>query len=145
MKRFLVSLLVVGCFILPLTSYASGDIYNMDIKNAMKLMPEKVKNELDDFKFYFGKDSKPLTSSVIGTIHTSTRTNGFLKSYQKSCNWVFYSALINLGKKAKAMGGNGVANIESNWENNPTSSNETYVCVNGFLMSGVALKGDVIK
>ena len=43
------------------------------------------------------------------------------------------------------MDGKGVANIESNWKNNPTSSNETYVCANGFMMSGVALKGDVIK
>lgn len=117
----------------------------MSIESAMKLMPEKVKNQLGDFKFYFGKDSKPLTSSVAGTIHTSNRTNGVLKSYQKSCNWAFYSALIDLEKQAKAMDGKGVANIESNWKNNPTSSNKTYVCANGFMMSGVALKGDVIK
>ncbi|WP_150467971.1 excinuclease [Francisella sp. SYW-9] len=145
MRKSLISLVVASCVVLPLTGYASDDVYNMSIKNAMKLMPKDVKNQIGDFKFYFGKDSKPLTSSITGTIHTSNRTNGVFKSYQKSCNWVFYSALIDLEKQAKAMGGNGVANIESNWKNNPTSSKDTYVCGDGLIMSGVALKGDVIK
>ena len=67
------------------------------------------------------------------------------KSAQKACDWVFYSALLNLKQQAKNMGGNAVANIESNWKNHATSSSKKYMCANGLWVSGVALKGTVIK
>ncbi|AJI55026.1 putative excinuclease ATPase subunit [Francisella philomiragia] len=145
MKKILLSLVAAGCFVLPLSVYASDDIHDVSIKNAMEVMPDKVKNKLGDFKFYFGKDSKPFDYSAEGTIYTSKRTNGTFKHYEKSCNWAFYSALIDLKEQSQAAGGKGVADIESNWKNNPTSSKDTYVCGEGLLMSGVALKGLIIK
>ncbi|WP_245806462.1 excinuclease [Francisella halioticida] len=129
----------------PMLNYASNDIYNMEIKNAMDSMPKKVKTQLGDFKFYFGKDSKPFEYTKGETIYTSNRSNGVLKSNLKACNWVFYSALIDLKKQAQAVNGKGVANIESNWKNNPTNNSKTFVCAEGLIMTGVALKGNIIR
>lgn len=117
---------------------------NYNINQAMSSMPTKVKTQTTDFKFYFGKNSAPAGAKDLGEITTSRRANAFAKDPVASCNWVFYSALLSLESQAKEMGGNGVANIQSNWKNNTTSSTDTYVCENGLWMSGVALKGDVI-
>ncbi|WHN65945.1 excinuclease [Cysteiniphilum sp. QT6929] len=118
---------------------------NYNINQAMNSMPTKVKTQTTDFKFYFGKNSAPTGAKDLGEITTSRRANAFAKDPVASCNWVFYSALLSLENQAKEMGGNGVANIQSNWKNNTTSSTDTYVCENGLWMSGVALKGNAIK
>ena len=55
----------------------------------------------------------------------------------------------NEEKKKKSIvvkeGGNAVVNIVSNYKNKETSSETEYMCGNGALMAGVALKGTVIK
>ena len=116
---------------------------NYNINQALSSMPTKVKTQTTEF--YFGKNSAPAGAKDLGEITTSLRANAFAKEPVVSCNWVFYSALLSLESQAKEMGGNGVANIQSNWKNNTTSSTDTYVCENGLWMSGVALKGNAIK
>ena len=143
MKKIItISALVLG---LVSTSFASDDMHNISIKNAMDSMPADVKTKIGDVKFYFGKDSAPAGTKVVGTLMPSLRTNGFLKDETVSCNRVFYSDLIQMAQDAKAHGGTAVANIQSNWQHNTTSSSETFVCAAGLWMSGVALKADVIK
>ncbi|WP_119343193.1 YgdI/YgdR family lipoprotein [Facilibium subflavum] len=118
---------------------------NYNINHALNTMPTDMKQQTEGFHYYFGKNSAPFGAKDLGPIRTSRRTNAFAKEPVKSCNWVFYSALLELKQQAQALGGNGVANIQSNWKNNATSSKETYVCENGLWMSGVALIGDAIK
>jgi len=49
-----------------------------------------------------------------------------------------------LRDKAKSVGANAVVNIRSNYRNNTTSSATTFKCGSGMLMSGVALKGEIV-
>ncbi|TNF66742.1 MAG: excinuclease [Gammaproteobacteria bacterium] len=147
MKKFLQSLLlalvVVISFIISACSSNTG-VSNYDINQAMTGIPPDVKQQLGDFKFYFGK-SAGWSAKELGPVKTSLRTNAFAKNPQVSCNRVFYSALISLKKQAQKLGGNAVANIQSNWKDNKVSSKATYVCDNGLWMSGVALTGTAVK
>jgi uncharacterized protein YbjQ (UPF0145 family) len=54
------------------------------------------------------------------------------------------SALIQLRDYASTRGGNAVVNVRSNWRNVESASSTEYQCGVGFLMAGVALKGDVV-
>ncbi|WP_395947319.1 excinuclease [Caedibacter taeniospiralis] len=143
-KLLLASLGFSGTLLMSACTSNTG-LGNYNINQAMTTMPPKVKTETGDFKFYFGNNSAPFGAKTLGEIKTSRRANAFAKDPVASCNWVFYSALLNLKHQAQAIGGNAIANIQSNWKNNASASIETYVCDNGLWMSGVALKGDAIK
>jgi uncharacterized protein YbjQ (UPF0145 family) len=55
------------------------------------------------------------------------------------------SAVLELQERAVKEGGDAVVGIKSNWKNQETVSDTEYVCADGSLMSGVALKGTVVK
>lgn len=141
---------ILKVLILPLTliSFAACSpnigVQKYNIDQAMTGMPANVKGELGDFKFYFG-ESGPFTAKKLGPVDTVRRTNAWGKTALESCNWVFYSALIALKDQAQKMGGNGVANIQSDWKHEPFSDKNQFVADNGFLMSGIALTGEAIK
>ncbi|MEY8714593.1 excinuclease [Francisella philomiragia] len=144
-KILMLSAVVISSIYLAGCSSGANGVFDMSIPNAQESMPSNVKDQVGDFKFYFGKDSAPLMSKDLGSVQTSVRTNGVFKDSNKSCNWVFYSALLKLKEQAQARGATGVANIQSNWKNNTTSSDKTFVCGKGNMMSGVALIGTAIK
>ena len=52
----------------------------------------------DSVKFYFADQQTPKVASKITSDKTSQRTNGFGKSAEKACNWVFLSAMLALQK-----------------------------------------------
>ena len=96
-------------------------------------------------RFYFGNSPTPeVARRVEDNVTTSVRTRKFGRSTEEACQWVMLSALIELRTHAEAVGGNAVVNIRSNWRNVETSSRTEYQCAAGFLMAGVALKGDVV-
>ncbi|TWI66341.1 hypothetical protein IP91_02153 [Pseudoduganella lurida] len=99
----------------------------------------------DNVKFYFGDQPTPKVLSKITSDKTSQKTNGFGKAAEKSCNWVFLSAMLSLKKKAEEVGANAVINIVSNYNNKEMSSATEFECHDGAIMSGVALKGDFVK
>jgi uncharacterized protein YbjQ (UPF0145 family) len=53
--------------------------------------------------------------------------------------------MLQLQKRAHAVGANAVVNIVSNYGNVPMSSETEFECHDGAIMSGVALKGDFVK
>ena len=55
------------------------------------------------------------------------------------------SYYVALKERALKEGGNAVVEIQSNYKNNLTSSQETFQCGAGTLMAGVALSGKVVK
>jgi uncharacterized protein YbjQ (UPF0145 family) len=57
---------------------------------------------------------------------------------------VFLSAVLALQERARQLGGNAVINIKSNYKNKLTESATEFTCGSGALMSGVALKGEVV-
>jgi uncharacterized protein YbjQ (UPF0145 family) len=99
----------------------------------------------DSVKFYFGDQPTPRIIERFVSDKTSQKTNGFGKSVETSCNWVFLSAMIQLQKRAQQLGANAVVNIVSNYNNVPMSSMTEFECHDGAIMSGVALKGDFVR
>lgn len=99
----------------------------------------------DSVKFYFADQPTPKVASKITTDKTSQRTNGFGKSSEKACNWVFLSAMLALQKRATEVGADAVINIVSNFKDQEFASQTEYECADGAIMAGVALKGDFVK
>jgi uncharacterized protein YbjQ (UPF0145 family) len=99
----------------------------------------------DSVKFYFADQQTPKVASKITTDKTSQRTNGFGKSAEKACNWVFLSAMLALQKRATEVGADAVVNIVSNFKDQEFASQTEYECADGAIMAGVALKGDFVK
>jgi uncharacterized protein YbjQ (UPF0145 family) len=123
---------------------ASDDMKKFPIAGAMAA--NDAQNRLgDSVKFYFGDQPTPPVLERILTDKTSLRTNGFGKSAEKACNWVFLSAMLQLQKRAKDLGADAVINIVSNYKNVEMSSQTEFECADGALMAGVALKGDFVK
>lgn len=103
-------------------------------------------SQTDGVRFYFGNSPHPAVQTRIeADATTSLRTRKFGRSTEESCQWVMMSALIQLRQHAIDLGGNAVVNIRSNWRNNEWSSETQFQCSAGFLMAGVALKGDVVR
>lgn len=99
----------------------------------------------DSVKFYFGNQATPKVLERLVIDQTSQKTNSFGKTPERSCNWAFLSAMLQLQKRALAVGANAVVNIVSNYGNVPMSSDTEFECHDGAIMSGVALKGEFVK
>lgn len=103
-------------------------------------------SQLEGVRFYFGDAARPALARLIeADVTTSVRTRKFGRSTEEACQWVLLSALLNLRQHALDVGGNAVINVRSNWRNSEWSSSTQYKCASGFLMAGVALKGDVVS
>ncbi|SDC38719.1 hypothetical protein SAMN05216345_10279 [Cupriavidus sp. YR651] len=61
------------------------------------------------------------------------------------CATVFVQAVQELQQRASQEGSNAVVEIHSNWKNDETASDATYVCAKGSAYIGVALKATVVK
>ena len=138
-------LTVVLASLLTAGGAAARDDQNMyplvDALNA-----EAAKEKLDpSIRLYFGNQKPPKIAKDFGEWKTSKKTNAFNKSDKEACEWVFLSAALELQERAKTEGGNAVVAIKSNYKNNERSSETEYMCGNGAVMAGVALKGKVVK
>ena len=103
-------------------------------------------SEVQGVQFYFGDAAHPpATRQIEQNVTTSLRTRKFGRSNEEACQWVMLSALVQLRNRAQSVGGDAVVNIRSNWRNVETSSATQYQCGVGFLMAGVALKGDIVS
>ena len=88
---------------------------------------------------------KPVTGQSLGQFSTNKKTNGFGKNSQKSCEHAFLSAMIEMQERAQKLKATTIANIKSNFKSKEYVSETQFECGDGFLMSGVALKGDFYK
>jgi len=99
----------------------------------------------EDVQFFFG-DQKPAGKvENLGSDKTSQKTNSVGKSPQTSCNWAFLSAMLQLKKRANALGADAIVNIQSNYNNQPLNSATEFECHDGAIMTGVALKADFVR
>ncbi|OBX90259.1 excinuclease ABC subunit A [Haemophilus sp. CCUG 60358] len=94
-------------------------------------------------KLYFGK---PAPGRVVKAgLVSNKKTNAANKSDEKSCQWAFLSTVKQFQDRAKSQGASKVGNIVSYYKKNTFQSTTQYECHAGNLMSGVALKGDIVK
>jgi uncharacterized protein YbjQ (UPF0145 family) len=123
---------------------AADSLVLVSVPEAMGT-PEYQQKLDGSVKFYFGDTPHPEVLQTYGNFVTNKKTNGFAKSAGEACNHVLLSALLTLQDQAKSLGGNAVVNIHSYFKKNEASHDQQVECYKGFLMAGVALKGDVVK
>jgi len=136
MKK-LISFVVVSALSLSPLAMARDTQLMFSIKDAMNT-PAAQDQLKQGVKFYFGDTRYPKAKREM-------LTNGFNKSEVEACNWVFLSAMLALQKKAINEGGNAVVNIVSNYKHIEYSSRKKFECHDGAFVTGVALKGKVVK
>lgn len=144
MNKLLPLTLTLAALAASANTFARDDQRMHPLEEA--LTSEAAKDKLDpSIKLYFGNQKHPDVIKEFGEWKTNKKTNGFNKSDKEACEWVFLSAVLELQERAQKEGANAVINIKSNYKNNERSSETEYMCGSGALMSGVALKGTVVK
>lgn len=143
MKKLFVATVVLWISLLSLQAEARDDLVTLELKPVME--SNKAKEALFDVPVYFAGQSHPEVAQSKGVITTSRKTNAVNKSDREACEWVLLSALKVLQDNARDNGYDAVINIKSNYDHNEFSSAEEFQCGAGFLMAGVALKGEVVK
>lgn len=129
---------------MPLAANARDTHHKFPIQTALE--QPAAKDKLDsDIQYYFADQKHPKVAKDFGEYATNKKTNAFGKDDDEACRWVFLSAMLELQERARKLGADGVINIRSNYKNNEFSSQTEYECGAGFLMAGVALKGDFVK
>lgn len=138
------NLILVTALLLLAPAMASADMLKLPIEDAMS-QPEAESELSDDIQYYFGDESHPAVAESFGTRVTNKKTNAANKDDDEACNWVFLSAMKQMQDTARELGADGVINIESYYKENPFSSSEEFECEAGFIMAGVALRGEFVK
>ena len=106
---------------------------------------EDYKARLEGVRFYYGNQRHPKVEKSIGVRTTARRSSMGDQTRKTSCARAFASALLVLKSAAVRNGGDAVINIKSNYKHREVSSESQFQCASGVLMSGVALKGTVVK
>ena len=126
------------------SGFAHDAIENFSIKHALE-NPD-AKEKLDGkIKLSFGNWKHGAVVKSMGEFKSYKKSIGVGRANEVACQRAFLSAAISLQERAIKMGGNAVININSYYDNKETSSDATYVCGSGGLMSAVALMGSVVR
>lgn len=125
-------------------AFAGDDVVMLPIANAINT-PEAHTKLNNAVRFYFATQPAIQITRTFGTVVANPKTNAFAKTEDSACERVFLSALISLQNDAIAAGANAVVNIESFYKKHEVPSPTEYECHKGFLMAGVALRGDVVR
>ena len=99
----------------------------------------------NDVAFHFGKRRPPPAGRALGEWVTNKKTNATNKSDVEGCRWAMLSALIELKERARKEGGDAIVNIVSFYRKQEFDSDTLYECHAGNFVTGVALKGTVVK
>jgi uncharacterized protein YbjQ (UPF0145 family) len=138
------SIFVAALLAASFSASAADTMVKLPIAGAMAAN-DAQKRLGDTVKFYFADQPTPPVLTRITSDKTSLRTNGFGKSAEKACNWVFLSAMLQLQKRAIDVGANAVINIVSNFNDKEMASQTEFECADGAIMAGVAFKADFVK
>ena len=139
-RGFILSALLV----MASPSFAGDDVVMLPIADVIN-SPEAQTKLNKAVRFYFGTKPAIQIIRTFGKFVANPKTNAFAKTENSACEWVFLSALISLQNDAEAAGANAVVNIESFYKKHKVSSQTEYECHKGFLVAGVALRGDVVR
>jgi uncharacterized protein YbjQ (UPF0145 family) len=126
------------------SGFARDAIENYSIKHALETAD--ARDKLDPhIKLFFGNWKHGAVVKSIGEWKSYKKSNGVGRANEIACQRAFLSAALSLQRRASKMGGNAVIGIKSDYDNIKTSSDSTYVCGSGMLMSAVALIGTVVR
>lgn len=116
--------------------------HHLSINDALK-SPEAAEVLNPNIKLYFGTPAPGKV--VLANSVTNKKTNAANKTDEKACQWAFLSAVKQLQDKAASKGATKVGNIVSYYKKVTFKSRTEYECHAGNIISGVALKGDIVK
>jgi hypothetical protein len=139
--------LLVGAalsLLLPLGAQARDDHLRFPIADALAT-PDAQAKVNPNIKLFWGPQQHPKAQQVVGSITSNKKTNAFNKTDKGACDWTFLSAVLALQEAAVKDGANAVVEIHSVYKNEDVASDTEYVCGAGSLMSGVALRGTIVK
>ena len=130
---------------LCMSAQARNTEHNFPIKNVLE--NPNFQDKLNaNIKLVFGK---PVAANATvvgeGEYKTAKKTNSFNKTDQEACDWAFLSAIMALQSKAASLNADTVTNIKSFDNNGELSSDSEYRCRAGAMVSGVSLKGTMVK
>ncbi len=138
------SLVVAGIAFVPLQASADDNVFMLSVGDVMS-MPD-AKEQLDgSVQFFFGGARHPGVAHSYGDFVSNEKTNALGKSAQFACSWATLHALQTFQKRAHELGANAVINIHSFYKKEDFSSDSQIQCHTGFLIAGVALKGDFVS
>ncbi|MCM2131726.1 excinuclease ATPase subunit [Larsenimonas rhizosphaerae] len=144
-KTLAASLLSVAVVTLGWTGQAQArnTQYFMPFKDVLSL--PQAREELDPtIRLYFGNQVHPEVQDRHGGYYTDRTTSSITKSDEEACRWVALSALIDLQQRARLVGANAVTNIASYYDKRDYINDENYECHAGNVVTGVALKGNMV-
>ncbi|TDR30742.1 excinuclease ABC subunit A [Hydromonas duriensis] len=142
LNKLLVILTVATHVFLPANTKASDEVVYLPIVDVLNSADAQEKLDRTVlFNFAKATNGTILKAGVVA----NRKTNAFGKANDATCQRAMLSSLIALQNSAKQAGASKVDNIVSYYKKNVYSSNTQYECHVGFLASGVALRGDLIK
>ncbi|MDP8170050.1 excinuclease ABC subunit A [Pasteurella skyensis] len=136
-------LLTIGLAAILLSACsARNDTVYFSIQDTLN-SPEAKSVLNPSIKLYFARSAsgKVLKSGLV----SNKKTNAVGKSDEKACRWAFLSAVKQFQQTAASMGARKVTNLVSYYKRNTYKSRSKFECHAGNMMSGVALKGNIVK
>ena len=107
---------------------------------------KSTKDRIDpDIRVFFGKQKSPAVERKLGEFTANRKTNATNKTDKEACEIAFVGAVVGLQQRARREGGDAVVNVHSVYKNEFRESDTEYLCGAGTFMSGVALRGTVVK
>ncbi len=142
--RSIVAVCTIAAATIAIPAHARDTEHKFPIQEVLD-MPEYQEKIGSEVKFFFGNQKTPEIKQKLGEFPTNKKTNSFNKTDEEACRWAMLSALISLKEKALQLGGDAVIGVNSYYKKDTFSSETEYECHSGALISGVALKGAVVK
>jgi uncharacterized protein YbjQ (UPF0145 family) len=127
------------------TAMARDDRLMFPVKDGLE-KGKTTKDRIDpEIRLYFGKQTPQGIERRLGEFTSNRKTNATNKTDKEACEISFVSAVVALQQRARKEGGNALINIASVYRNENRESATEYLCGAGTFVSGVALRGTVVK
>ncbi|WP_420994009.1 excinuclease ATPase [Cupriavidus sp. 30B13] len=154
MKPWMRFSLMAGALLAGTGAQAADQLLNQPIDKA--LASAEARSRVDpSIRLLFGFNRLPdaqggqsykTVKRIRRPVDNSSATGGAPPpGDEELCATTFVQAVQELQQRAMKEGGNAVVDIRSNWKNDETASDSTYVCAKGAAYIGVALKGVVVR
>lgn len=151
MNKTLRSALVVTALLASGAASAADELLNMPIDAALKSPTAAARIDPGiQMSWGFSKLDGAQNPVSFKTIKRVRRPVSQVRDAPRPtdaelCQAVFVEAVQELQQRASSTGNNAVMEIRSNWKDDETSSDKTYVCAKGAAYIGVALKATLVK
>lgn len=135
---------IAAGILLSQAAMARDDIVNINAREALG-SSDFLTTLGNDVAFYFAGEQSPPTERDFGEFVSNKKANGFARADEKACRRALLDALISFRDRARRQGANAVVGLVSYYKKDEVNKGAMIECHAGSLMSGVALKGKVVK